>query len=613
VSEWFKLGPVALVLAGPLVYSAAFISYFSYAYNLGVRLIVLHTVLMAALSTLGLLSLSLVPLGTRRWRTLLSFATAMLFVALTVIYVTNVFTWSIFQQNVTFDLAARYLYRPRVLAGYVVAITTWVRVVAVVALISVAAALLVRSSLLLRAVDTLRTAAPAARSTLRLAIAGVCLGSIVLASLILWSSPPQMRRALMVREPFISFLGNDLSFHRFSLSRIDLAHGLEGPQARAAYPKGLSFDRRNVVLIVADSIRADHLPLYGYARDTSPFLRKLSTTPGFRQVDMALATCPESTCSISSILTSKTLGSKVPENFALHELLHDQGYDINLILSGDHQLLGLRQVYGDDVTMFFDGTTTTSFAPTDDRLLFEGLDRVPQFDGTPAMFYVHLMSSHGFGVHDERFRRFRPDADTSYFTSFPLAATEKYVNSYDNWIVQADAILEQVLAALRGKGYLERALVVILSDHGEGLGEHGVTGHAVSGRLYQEFLRIPMFFLDEAGATYGNLALATHVDVAPTIVSRLGLPVPASWEGRSLLDPTPKPYSLHYLDLYEMPLYALVQSSGPALFKYLRQFGREELFELAADPGEDRDRVPTDTGMVNEFRQQLSDALVSVQ
>ena len=120
---------------------------------------------MAALSTLGLLSLSLVPPGTRRWRMLLSFATAILFVALTVIYVTNVFTWSIFQQNVTFDLAARYLYRPRVLAGYVVAVTTWVRVAAVVALISFAAALLVRSSLLLRAVDALRTAAPAARST----------------------------------------------------------------------------------------------------------------------------------------------------------------------------------------------------------------------------------------------------------------------------------------------------------------------------------------------------------------------------------------------------------------------------------------------------------------
>jgi arylsulfatase A-like enzyme len=114
-------------------------------------------------------------------------------------------------------------------------------------------------------------------------------------------------------------------------------------------------------------------------------------------------------------------------------------------------------------------------------------------------------------------------------------------------------------------------------------------------------------------AIYANLELAAHIDVAPTIVHRLGLPVPPSWEGRSLAEPAAPRYSLHYMDMYEVPLYALVHSSGQTLFKYLRQFGREELFELRSDPGEQRDRLPTETAIVNTFRQRLADALVSVQ
>ena len=101
---------------------------------------------------------------------------------------------------------------------------------------------------------------------------------------------------------------------------------------------------------------------------------------------------------------------------------------------------------------------------------------------------------------------------------------------------QADGIIRQIFDALRAKRYLDDAVVVVTGDHGEGLGER----HWAHGwHLYNEDIRIPMLLYDAPAATYPDLSFAAQVDIAPTILDRLGLPIPASWEGQSLLAPTP--------------------------------------------------------------------------
>ena len=98
-------------------------------------------------------------------------------------------------------------------------------------------------------------------------------------------------------------------------------------------------------------------------------------------------------------------------------------------------------------------------------------------------------------------------------------------NFYDNGVVRSDAVIAELLAQLKEKGYLQDALVVITADHGESLGEHGLYHHANSVR--EEVLRIPLVFI-----AYGSpLRLppqvrdfASQVDIAPTILKELGLP-----------------------------------------------------------------------------------------
>ncbi|MEI8155168.1 MAG: sulfatase-like hydrolase/transferase, partial [Hyphomicrobiales bacterium] len=140
-------------------------------------------------------------------------------------------------------------------------------------------------------------------------------------------------------------------------------------------------------------------------------------------------------------MSSKTLPALVPEDFTLQDLLHDQGYKSYFILSGDHQWFGLRKSYGADLALFWDNTTSDAYRGiADDRMILEGLGKVPDFDGTPAFFYFHLMSVHIAGIKHPEFRRYQPadvegDWDALIRGEYDVTSL---VNNYDNGVIEAD-------------------------------------------------------------------------------------------------------------------------------------------------------------------------------
>jgi glucan phosphoethanolaminetransferase (alkaline phosphatase superfamily) len=420
------------------------------------------------------------------------------------------------------------------------------------------------------------------------------------------------RRNVLYREPIVGFFASVDRFADFNQHVLDLDLPRLELVARERYPKGQTFDRRNVVIIMIDSLRADHMDVYGYERPTTPFLKSLLESGRLKKVALALSTCAESTCGILSTLYSKTLRNIAPHSFSLPALLRDQGYDIYQILSGDHNWNGLRAAYGTDHTFYFDGSSSKQYAVTDDRLLFEGLERVPDFSGKPAFFQFHLMSAHDAGIRLAPYRRYEPATVKMDFDSLFGGTNDRVslVNNYDNGALQADAIVAQLFERLRTKGYLANSLVVILADHGEGFGEHGSYGHVFS--LHQEFIRIPLLIYDDG--EYGNLTFATQIDVAPTIVDRLGLAIPPNWEGRSLLESEIKQFSIHQTRKWS-PCYAVTYSVPPSLYKYLRcapESSPEELYELMTDPGERRNLAASAPAHVMEaMRGRLREEMVS--
>jgi len=351
--------------------------------------------------------------------------------------------------------------------------------------------------------------------------------------------------------------------------------------------------RKNLVIILVDALRPDHMQQYGYDRDTTPNLTRLAREHSTRVMHEVHSTCADTACSIFSLFSSTFPGHFAAHPFMLHHVLWRNGYRIHLILSGDKTYFYSRKKYYGHVDTFYDGTQAPTYYVNDDQLVLDKLATMPRFDGNPVMFQFHLMSAHilrkrddGHGPFMPEERYLFPDSHDSGPGGEVLIGTR---NFYDDGVVRADEVIGQLMALLKDKGYLEDALVVITADHGESLGEHGLYHHANSAR--EEVLRIPWVMYG-----YGRplqipnppRAFASQVDIAPTILRELGLPQPSSWVGR----PLQSPQNLDISFFTEHAFHGLIDHRDPLnQMKYIvdQDSGAERVFNLSVDPHEDHD------------------------
>lgn len=438
---------------------------------------------------------------------------------------------------------------------------------------------------------------------LKLLVVSAVLSGAVCAALVI-SVPHTVRD-----EPISSFFELIPVSSALYLDDARVAAAIEDKRSRATYPKPAKFDRKNVIVIFADSLRADHMGLYGYHRATTPFLSALYAEKRLHRVDTALSTCSESFCGIASTFASRPFHQISSLNFTLHSLLHDLGYLTRFFLAGSHRSWTyLSDFYGDDIDEIQD-------VLFDDRPLIDALDTIAPAGEQPNFFYFFLMSSHMLGHKQSEFDRFQPahvegyDQLEMYWNEIvgtrrvwagsksqvvrdPLDDREilrALENRYDNGVLQTDAYLERIFSKLDAKGYLRGSIVVILGDHGDGLGERGHLGH--TRYLFQEDIHIPLLIYDDDISRYRTSDFATQIDVAPTIVDRLGLAIPPGWQGRSLLEPPTSRMTLHQTRRGSAPCFAVVDRSAAELMKYMKcgiagDHTLEALFDLRADPGE---------------------------
>lgn len=372
-------------------------------------------------------------------------------------------------------------------------------------------------------------------------------------------------------------------------------------QARAAYrPAPAGAARKNVVLIVVDALRPDHMGVYGYARDTTPNLSRLDRAGAVRKAPRVHAVCTSSSCGLIGLASSKFVHEFHTRPFSFQEALKRHGYRIHLILGGDHgNFYGLKLAYG-QADSYFDGFQAPGPYMNDDRVVVDRLVAFPDWDGVPVMFQFHLMSAHVLGRRDAAAATYQPAA--TYARSEGRDGG-RGVNFYDNGVRQSDAIIGELLHALERKGYLANAVVAITADHGESLGEHGHYLHTNTVR--EAALRVPLLLVSYGPGLRRPIdghAAASQVDVAPTLLAELGLPQPATWSGVPLQSPAARDFTY----FQERADVGLVDHRDPrSLWKYWvnSTTGAEYAFDLSADPREDRnaiDHVPP--GRLREWR-----------
>lgn len=403
-------------------------------------------------------------------------------------------------------------------------------------------------------------------------------------------------------EPIANFLVYWSPLEVMNPHRVAVAE--EDRRMRATYPPGIPFIKKSVVLIVADSLRADHMNVYGYKRQTTPFLSSMVDQGKLMKVKRAVSSCPETAAAVLSILASRNFRSLSEYNFKLNELLRDQGYKVYYIHSGDQTYYQhLRRFFGKEIDSYSDGNNSLKYSINDDRVIFEALGKIPDYKENPAFFYFHLMSTHFTGVRHAEYEKFKPSKMNAGWVKYldNEYKQDVLVNRYDDGVLEADSIIKDIFETLRRKGYLPGSIVFILSDHGEGLGEHGTYGH--NKNLHQEDIVIPMLIFDQERTSYANLEFASQIDVAPTILNRLGLPIPSSWEGRSLLDKNIKGF-IYSRTRDEPILHSILYRDDGAIYHYIRGPMKEELYELTSDPGEHQNIIHTiDSSLLHLMRE----------
>ena len=335
-----------------------------------------------------------------------------------------------------------------------------------------------------------------------------------------------------------------------------------------------------VLLVVVDSLRADVL-------DDPEVLARLPTLTALRRRSVVFTNARSTASSTTPAMVSVHLGRtysqvrwrKVPfkhkykyfpvddDGPRLSEILAARGVATESVTPGG----GFRGTYGTTrgfAVEHVPGSRAFQIGPA----AVQALEHAPE---GPAFYYVHFLDPHA---------PYRGPRSVSPFA--------RYVGE----IEAVDAALGTMLDTLRRRGLDRRTVVVLTADHGEAFGEHGTYGHAAT--VYEELVRIPLWIHHPAFAPRRIDDPVSLLDLAPTILDLFGAPIPGPWLGTSLR-PTLEGDRVRRnrpipLDAGRR-IWALVFPDRVKAILDLHR-GTEEVYDLARDPGEQRNLADTEDG-----------------
>lgn len=379
----------------------------------------------------------------------------------------------------------------------------------------------------------------------------------------------------------------------------------------------------DVILVSLDTLRADRLSSYGYERPTSPHLDRLAaggvrfehavsqspwTRPSHRSLfsgQYPLAFAGERTTPLASTLWNAgwrtgaiTGGGQVSHQFGFH-----RGFESYRVSYWVRQL--------DEVTRWLDA------APGRRNFLFL------------HTFEIHDPYDHDYFARDLPSGRVEPGVMIRDWQGPEELTSEEreYVEAlYDSGIRYTDEQLGRLFAALDERGILERAIVIVTSDHGEQFWEHGSWGHGST--VYDHQLLVPLVIhLPESLRRHlGGEAVARGrvirqpvrlVDIYPTLMDLLGLESPPGFQGhslRSLLagrDEPEAPFAFAEHTNIGRESKALRSARVKLIYSYHKNPNRPdkeesyELYDLRDDPGEQDDLSLREPEIVEVMRRRL--------
>jgi len=366
----------------------------------------------------------------------------------------------------------------------------------------------------------------------------------------------------------------------------------------------------NILVYVVDTLRADRMSIYGYERPTTPRLE--ARADGMIRFEHAYAQSSHTIPSVSSMFASRMpselkgkLSSDGPARATLAEALRAGGYETaalqtNFVLLKTHgyargfdeysmlRHTGLPRLdqYYTAAQLHAEVKTWLRAAPAEPFFLYVQSMDVHFPYNAPAPFGERFLPEEAPPIDDARIRDLTPEQ----VAALPAFLDAWSPDRYDGGVAYADEYLERLLALLDELEIADRTVVVITSDHGEPLHQHGEFRHGLS--LYEELVRIPLLLV-VPGLGEGIVVqpIVSLLDLGPTLLDLAGVPVPESFVGRSLLGP--RGAAMAAMAAGELPTVRDRQTRS----WYLREDGWKlivardavSLFDLTVDPDEEND------------------------
>jgi arylsulfatase A-like enzyme/Flp pilus assembly protein TadD len=364
----------------------------------------------------------------------------------------------------------------------------------------------------------------------------------------------------------------------------------------------------NVLLITIDTLRADHLPSYGYTGVKTPNLDRIASES--IRFEKAFAHAPLTLPSHASMLTGRLpISHGVRDNAGYHldneettlaEILRNKGYSTGAFVSSFilDSIFNLQQGFD----FYYDNFDTPEFQGKDPR----AIERVAGETEIQAEQWLDQNASkkffawiHFYDPHDPYDP---PEPYRSEYNSAP----------YDGEIAYTDSVIGKLIAKLKSKKLLDRTILIVTGDHGEGLGEHGESRHGLF--IYNSTIQIPLLIRLPSGKAKSIGELVRHIDVAPTILDLVGISSPSNVQGASLIpliNGKDKSERIAYSEsLYASLHYgwASLESVTSQKYKYI-QAPRAELFDLEKDFAESTNLAEKNGPLARAMNSELQEVL----
>jgi arylsulfatase len=380
--------------------------------------------------------------------------------------------------------------------------------------------------------------------------------------------------------------------------------------------------RPNLLLVTIDTLRADHLGLYGYFRDTSPHIDRFAEDA--LVFDRAFAPLSATLPTHVSLLTgTHPIRHGIVTNFRFFghgvskvtlrtaaEMLGEAGWATAAFTSASplSAPTGIGRGFGT-----FHGPEAWSARKK--RMEIRGQDTVDAARAwlaeAPAPFFlwVHLFDPHHPYEAPPGFRdAFHVEpamADHLRERGFPPAMRRRVpplLDAYDAEIAYADQAVGSLLEAVRAQGLWEETVVVLAADHGEGLWQHGTEQH---GLTWNEEIRVPLVMRIPGGPRGRSDALASLLDVLPTLAAHANLPFDAEQlDGVDLLEGRRESVLSQRIVMRRRPEPVLTLIAGDWKYWHVGE-APDRLYHVARDPHEQHDVIEAHPEVARRLLAQL--------